>query len=407
MALLLLTSVWARATNSIIVALTVNHNLRAEAASEAKQVAKWCAARNIEHHTLNWLHEQPPTTAIQSSAREARYLLMSNWCKDKAIKYLLTAHHQGDQAETLFFRLARGSGLLGLAAILPVSNKNGITLLRPLLTTSKTRLIATLQQHGQEWIEDPSNQNPQYTRVAIRKQLENIIASDSDFLERITTLTRKLQHFRAGVENYIKNELAENAIISPLGYAVINLKNPISAEAFSYLLQIISGNEYPPRSEKLARFYTQIYENKNTNSPLKKRSFFGLIFELAADNSLLIYREEKAIQPAISIAAGNSVMWDKRFLLASNTQLTARALGTDGIKLINSQAAHLLNQLIKSGIKKSVLKTLPSFWHLEELVTVPHIGYMTTNPDFSNTKTSANFSPSKIENHLLEKLFAL
>ena len=79
------------------------------------------------------------------------------------------AHHQEDQAETLLLRLGRGSGLEGLAAMAPVTEVAKLRLLRPLLTVPKQRLVDFLKTHDCDWIEDPSNLDPNHARVRLRR----------------------------------------------------------------------------------------------------------------------------------------------------------------------------------------------------------------------------------------------
>ena len=72
----------------------------------AALMKKW----GIEHHVLNWFPEEG-NGGIEEKAREARYRLMEDWCVKNGFYYLLTAHHQQDQAETFLMRLQRGSGV--------------------------------------------------------------------------------------------------------------------------------------------------------------------------------------------------------------------------------------------------------------------------------------------------------
>ncbi|MGH6981766.1 MAG: tRNA lysidine(34) synthetase TilS, partial [Stellaceae bacterium] len=168
MALLLLAREWAAARQGDVTALTIDHKLRPEAAKEARRVARWCKARGVVHRTLAWRGKKPKGD-IQAAARAARYRLLEDWCVDAGVLHLLLAHHQDDQAETFLLRLARGSGLDGLAAIAPVAERPGCRLLRPLLAMSHGRLVATLEARGQVWLDDPSNDNERYARVRMRK----------------------------------------------------------------------------------------------------------------------------------------------------------------------------------------------------------------------------------------------
>src|SRR5262245_21437394 len=134
LALTLLLHDWARRQRGVLTALTVDHGLRPEAAAEARQVARWLRARGIRHRVLTW---RPAGEArrggLQAAARAARYRLLGAWCRANGVLHLALAHHREDQAETLLLRLARGSGLDGLAAMAAVSEREGVRLIRPLL----------------------------------------------------------------------------------------------------------------------------------------------------------------------------------------------------------------------------------------------------------------------------------
>jgi len=87
-----------------------------------------------------------PKTGLQEAARTARYRLLSDAARTVGATHVLTAHTRDDQAETILIRLARGSGVSGLAGMyplsgLPVEAGQGLTLVRPLLHIAKARLI--------------------------------------------------------------------------------------------------------------------------------------------------------------------------------------------------------------------------------------------------------------------------
>jgi len=124
--------------------ITVDHRLRPESASEAEAVARQAAALGLRHATLVWEGDKP-RTGLQAAARVARYRLMAAYARAHGIGTILSAHTLDDQAETLLMRLARGSGLDGLAGIAPAARLGSLRLLRPLLDTPKARLRATLE----------------------------------------------------------------------------------------------------------------------------------------------------------------------------------------------------------------------------------------------------------------------
>lgn len=162
LALLLLA---AEALPGRIVAATVDHGLRAEAKAEAHYVAKICASRGVPHHIL--MPGESITGNIQSSARAVRYRLLENCADTQQCSLIATAHHADDQLETMLMRLARGSGVNGLAGVRARQGR----IIRPLLDFTKPELEAICINAGVQPIRDPSNENSDFDRVAMRKWL--------------------------------------------------------------------------------------------------------------------------------------------------------------------------------------------------------------------------------------------
>jgi tRNA(Ile)-lysidine synthase len=110
---------------------------------------------------------------IEARARTARYEALEQLCEEHDVQDLLLAHHQNDQAETVLLQLLRGAGAAGLAGMSELrelkSGDSPIFLWRPLIHQSKAELEVYAKIHKLKWIEDPSNQNTQYRRNAIRK----------------------------------------------------------------------------------------------------------------------------------------------------------------------------------------------------------------------------------------------
>lgn len=170
-----------------LIVLTVDHKLRPESAAEAAWVKDEAARRGLPHETLVW-DGPKPSTAVQATARDARYRLIDDFLDRElqegrvpAKRRIAVAHHEDDQAETVLMRLARGSGLDGLSGmreeeyVSTADDKGGgYAIVRPLLRTPKARLIAMLEAAGCLWKEDASNQAPQFERVRVRQALETL-----------------------------------------------------------------------------------------------------------------------------------------------------------------------------------------------------------------------------------------
>lgn len=238
-----------------ITALTVDHGLRPESKNEALQVQLWCKELGIAHHILEW----KPTSSLQEVARDARYQLMTDWCKKNNVAALLTAHHRGDQAETLFFRLARGSNLRGLACIQPESEMHGVRIVRPLLDVGKKQLIEYLHKNHQPWIEDPSNTKRDYTRNVIRSQL--VALPDAENIEaRAADVARFFLHLRKLIDEKTDAACAtavkitgKKAALNQKTYAA--LPTEIAHELLARLICRLTENDHPPRTKKLERLH--------------------------------------------------------------------------------------------------------------------------------------------------------
>lgn len=148
-----------------LVAATVDHQLRAESADEAQIVAEICRNLGIPHFILT--PDEKISGNLQSSARAARYALLERAADTQNCQHIATAHHADDQLETLLMRLARGSGVDGLSGI---RARNG-RVVRPLLEFTKAELIDICASAGIEWVNDPSNANIDFDRVAMRNWL--------------------------------------------------------------------------------------------------------------------------------------------------------------------------------------------------------------------------------------------
>lgn len=151
---------------------TVDHRLRPESADEARMVAQYCIGTGLDHASLT--PAQPISGSLQSAARAARYALLEAHVDAVAAAFIVTAHHADDQLETMMMRLARGSGVDGLAG---VRARNG-RIVRPLLGFSKAELVAHCQRNAIPFVLDPSNANEDFDRVRMRQALTQFDAVD-------------------------------------------------------------------------------------------------------------------------------------------------------------------------------------------------------------------------------------
>ena len=200
LALMWLMARWRRslARGPRLVAVTVDHGLRKEAAREARDVKRLARTLDLEHRTMRWRGTKPKT-GLPAAARAARYQLLAQAARACGASHVLTAHTKDDQAETLLMRLLRGSGIAGLSAMTRQSERDGFLLARPLLNVPKSRLIATLAKAKIDFADDPTNRDTAFTRPRLRALLPQLAAEGGD-ARGLARLASRLARANAAVE---------------------------------------------------------------------------------------------------------------------------------------------------------------------------------------------------------------
>jgi tRNA(Ile)-lysidine synthase len=199
-ALMWLASRWRRALarGPRLVAVTVDHGLRAEAAAEARDVKRLARTLDLPHRTVRWTGAKP-RTGLPAAARAARYRLLARAARAHGATHILTAHTRDDQAETLLMRMLRGSGIAGLAAMARESEREGVRLARPFLNVSKSQLIATLKKAKIDFADDPTNRDTSFTRPRLRT-LMPVLATEGGDVRSLARLASRLARANAAVE---------------------------------------------------------------------------------------------------------------------------------------------------------------------------------------------------------------
>ena len=199
-ALMWLAARWQRSLPRapLLTVVTVDHGLRQEAGREAREVKRLAAEFGLPHRTLRWRGAKPKT-GLPAAAREARYRLLAEAARAVGASHVLTAHTRDDQAETLLMRLLRGSGLAGLSAMAPLSERDGIVLARPLLDVPKSQLVATLKRAKIGFADDPTNRDSAFTRPRLRALLPLLAAEGGDS-RNLARLAARLARANAAVE---------------------------------------------------------------------------------------------------------------------------------------------------------------------------------------------------------------
>jgi tRNA(Ile)-lysidine synthase len=390
MALCLLADAWVRARGGSVTALTVDHGLRIEAGAEARRVAGWLAPRGIAHQTLTW-RPPPGVRNIQATARAARHALLRSWCRETGCLHLLTAHHLDDQAETFLLRLARGSGLDGLAAMAALRETAECRLVRPLLTVPRRRLVSCLRAAGQDWIEDPSNVDPRYARVRLRRGA-SLLADEGLSPSRLAATTQRLGRARVALEAEVGRVLARAVWLHPGGFArldpvgLFSTSPEIALRALAQLIATIGGADHTPRLDRLERLGEALAH------PLAAGRTLGGCRFLPWRGTVLVCREPAAVAPALPLPPGVTAHWDRRFTARlaawAPSGLTIGPLGNlYGDPALKKAAARL------PGVVRS---SLPAICDLVGIAAVPHLHYVRSGREgIANDIVALSFRPDR------------
>lgn len=370
LALTLLADGWAREAGGHVTALVVDHAMRPESAEEAAAVRGRLAMAGVEAVVLT--RRGPALKSDrQAAARQARYALMTEWCRGAGVLHLLLGHHRGDQAETLMLRLGRGSGVDGLAAMAPVSENPHLRVLRPVLDVPRGRLTAFLRSRGVDWVEDPSNEDASFARVRLRHLLPEL-AQEGFTESRLAATARRAARARVALEHAATELLARAVAIYPEGYAVLKTGDLLAApedtglRALSRLLTCVGGNWHGPRMEQLERLYEWLSRGEGGG-----RTLADCRIVWRGPGRALVCREAAAVEDAAPTAGGT--VWDRRFRLSAEgpPDTFLGRLGPDGWVQIRANNPDLQVKNLPADVRNAI----PAIWRLEEVVAIPHLHY--------------------------------
>lgn len=319
MALMVLLARWValgRAPAGLVVDVaTVDHGLRADSAQDADWVAARAKALGFAHTTLVWAGDKP-ATGIQERAREARYALLVAHASGRGPAAVVTAHTSDDQAETLLMRLARGSGLDGLAGMAPsrpLLPDGSVHLVRPLLGLSKSALAATLTQRGGTWREDPSNARDAFERVRLRSAHAHQAALGLES-DKLALSAARLFRAREALEQITEARLsalvdAHGGVFASMDRAAwASEPGEVRVRLLARLLAAFGGAAGPAQLAQVEALEAALMDGR----PLAQT--LGGCIVSQGRSTLRLYREpgHRGL-PEATLAPGEETLWDWRF----------------------------------------------------------------------------------------------
>ena len=274
-----------------IFAATIDHGLRPESQGEAQDVAALAQRLGIPHAILVWEGEKP-TSRLQEKARAARYRLLVAHAREIGADCIVTAHHADDQAETVLMRMARGSGIAGLAGMRPVAILDGLSLVRPLLDIPKSGLVAFCHAQGLAVAEDASNINPRYARVRFRL-LADTLAGQGLTARRLAQLAQRAARADDALAAMAQTLAKEAVTRGPEGASVnfrALLAGPEEAGLRVLIAEVENLSVAPLRLQRLESAFERLAQALHRGESLKL-SLGGALLRLDKTGRLELVRE--------------------------------------------------------------------------------------------------------------------
>tara|TARA_B100000767_G_scaffold132371_1_gene125700 strand:- start:591 stop:1625 length:1035 start_codon:yes stop_codon:yes gene_type:complete len=269
----------------------VDHKLRKESSSEAKNIKSILKKINIDCKILPW-NGRKPSKNIQSLSRDKRYSLLSNECKKNNIKYLLLGHHVGDLYENFLIRIIRGSGLNGLISFnkKTMHKSQNLEIVRPLLDLEKKDLIYISKEVFNFFVQDPSNLNKDFKRTRVRDLL-NFLEKEGLDKKKLLLTINNLKDSDKSIRFYVDRNLQENSIflrkknVYILSQNFFDQSHEIIFRSLTKIIQTLGNKKYPARGKGVNKLISEI-----KNRSFSKTTLGGCYID-SVNKTILISKE--------------------------------------------------------------------------------------------------------------------
>ena len=258
-------------------AIHVHHGLSDNADNWSEFVEQLCVQHQVPLMVSRVSLEPKSRVSMEQQARDARYQAVAEYAPHRSL--VCTAHHSGDQAETLLLRLMRGAGSTGLSAIRQITafpnslgRAKALDLVRPLLSFSKQSLKDHVLASQASWVEDESNRSDDYDRNFVRNRVLPLLASRwPQAADSICKSARVLAQEADLLNDYLRDELAgllQRGFLDQLCLDLQSLGNvsPAKQQALLRLFIFERIRQYPSLN-RLEQICQQMLNAKEDQQP--------------------------------------------------------------------------------------------------------------------------------------------
>ena len=364
LALALIAERVATAQNILHKALIIDHGLRQASAAEAATVQVQMQRRGITTEILV-INSPKPEAGHQAWARYHRLDMLATHARRKQA-CVLFGHHGGDQQETVAMRLARGSGLHGLAGIAPLRFYKGALFARPFLSFDKEELIQLCRQLGGEYVTDPSNENTAFERVRWRQML----AGEGELADRLARLSRAGSVISDALDGAAEKWIKAHITLSAPLWAHIPYREFAAlpeGHGIAIIAQIIKKIgyfEFAPSGGAIKALLERVVEGRAS-------TLAGCRFQIKQNH--LIVGAEYGRKPAkiLEVRAGDRQFFDGRWMLVSRDAGSVCRLGDIPLSPEQRRSIVLADGL--SALPYRLKRMIPVLQTLDDRLVTPHL----------------------------------
>ena len=351
-ALMRVAAAWAGGRRLMVA--TVDHGLRPDSGAEAQRAGRMARDLGLPHTILRWQRDTHAGN-LMAQARDARLRLLSGWARRNGLPAVALGHTADDLAETLLMRLARGSGIDGLAAMADWRDAFDMRWLRPMLGVGRQETRDWLRREGAAWIDDPTNENTDYERIRTRRAIATLGLD-------VSGLARSAGHIaeaRAALSSYAalvaKGAAADRGSLVLPRTALRDAPEEIRRRLVVAACRWVTGAEYPPRRATLLHALDALRGQGRV-------TLDGCLIAPSQGDRLRFMREPAAAARAMPSTAGS---WDRRWRIEGLPPgHHVAALGVAGI-------AALAPDWRRAGLSRDEAAALPALWLADQPVAAP------------------------------------
>ncbi|MDC0530908.1 tRNA lysidine(34) synthetase TilS [Alphaproteobacteria bacterium] len=379
MALLNLLKFFVERNNTLkvqVYPVIIDHGLRSNSAVEANAVLN--LALNLGFETIiKKINTEKPSGNIQNWARKERRKILCDITFDLSA-ILLLGHHSDDQAETIFMRSIKGSGIDGLVGMQEKIAWNGISIIRPLIFFNKCQVKKYVEENNIIYFQDISNSMFKFERVQVRKTLRDISLtrwhSISEDLIKFSFLNKKLLKkindvFSKWVQNniLIDNRGAIRVDFKKLQY-IFKSSNQFTINILGKIIKTVGGKEFSPKKNKTLNCLNVIF------SPSFSRTNLGNVNIYLKNKYLFFIRENRNISFKLEIINNKKYIFDGRFILISKHSGNLIKSDFKDIGCVNTDNAF-------TEYEDEIKNTIPFMLTLEGMTVRPYFNMVDMRSD--------------------------